>query len=230
VKILESLQDRIPETGGLHRAVVLGPDSGGSRISAVLVRVPPQHEFPLHIHPRSEDCFFVLSGAGEAFSPDQRFLISEVAGVWIPAGVPHGLAAGALGVLEIGFQSPPGPTVEPINSCALGNGPYGIVAASMSLEPESSREMPEWRPVFAERPAWRYLDPQYCVLKTSQQLNAVADGCELLVVVVRGAIELPESAASVSAIAVVQLSAGESEVLHALEANTLLLGIRASAA
>ncbi len=230
MKILESLQDRIPETGGLHRAAILGPDGGASRISAVLVRVPPQHEFPLHIHPRSEDCFFVLSGAGEAFSPDQRFRISEVAGVWIPAGVPHGLAAGALGVVEIGFQSPPGPTVEPINFCAPGNCPYGIVAASVSLEPELGRKIPEWRPVFAGRSGWRYLDPQYCCLETSQQLHAVADGCELLIVVARGAVELREIAARVSAITVIQLSAGESEVLHALEANTLLLGIRASAA
>jgi quercetin dioxygenase-like cupin family protein len=229
VKILKSLQDRIARTGGPHRVVVLDPGSGASRIAAVLVNVPPRHQFPLHTHPHSEDCFFVLSGAGEAFSPDQRFHISEGGGVWVPAGVPHGLATGALGVLEIGFQSPPGPTVESEDSGTPGNYPHGIVATSISPRPGLSQELPEWRPAFAKRPGWRYLDPRYCFLEMSQQIHVVADGCELLVVVVRGAVELGELKSRVSAIAVIQLSVGESEVLHALEANTLLLGIRAQA-
>ena len=187
MKILESLQDRIPATGGLHRAPILDPEGDSSRISAALVRVPPQHEFPLHIHPHSEDCFFVLSGAGEAIAPDQRIGISEVAGVWVPAGVPHGLAAGAPGVVEIGFQSPPGPTVEAIDSCSAGD---GIVVASVALEHEQGQKTSEWRPVFAERPGWRHLDPQCCCLGASQQLHAVADGSELLVVVARGEVEV----------------------------------------
>lgn len=90
--------------------------------------------------------------------------------------------------------------------------------------------MREWRPVFAGRRGWRYLDPRYCFLEKSQQLRAVADGCELLVVVARGAAGLRENAARVSAIAMVQLSAGESDVLRALETNTLPLGIRALSA
>jgi hypothetical protein len=48
-----------------------------------------------------------------------------------------------------------------------------------------------------------------------------------MVVVARGAVELRKTAARVSALAVVQLSVDESEALYALEANTLLLGIRA---
>lgn len=227
MKILESLQDRVPETGNLHRTVVLGPDSASSYVSVVLVRVPPQHEFPLHIHPRSEDCFFVLSGEGEVFNSDERFPISEVAGVWIPPGVPHGLKAGTLGILEIGFQSPLGPTVEPIPSPAPAKYPHEIIAASIPCEPEL---IPAWRPVFAERPGWQYLDPQYCLLEQSQQIHAVADGCELLVAIVRGAVKVGESATRVNAIAIVQIRAGESEVLHALETGTLLLGIRASVA
>lgn len=226
MKILNSLQDRVPETGSLQRAEVFGPDSGASHISAVIARVPPHHKFPLHIHPRSEDCFFVLSGTGETFSPSQCFPISEVAGVWIPPGVPHGLEAGASGILEIGFQSPLGPTVEFIDLPAPGNCPYGITGTAISLQPATT---PQWRSVFPDRPGWQYLDPQYCLLETSQQIRAVADGCELLVAVVRGAIRLGESVARVSAIAVIQFSTGESEVLHALESGTLLLGIRASA-
>jgi mannose-6-phosphate isomerase-like protein (cupin superfamily) len=230
VKVLESLQDRIPEIAGLHRAPILEPDRPTSLISAVLVRVPPQHEFPLHVHPRSEDCFFILSGAGEVFGQNQRFHVSEVAGVWVPVGIPHGLLASAVGVVEIGFQSPPGPTVEPIGPGAPGTTPYGIVASSISVGPEVGERTGQWRPVFAERFGWQYLDPQCCCLEPSQQIRAFADRCELLVVVVRGAVELRDIAARVSALTVIQLNTGESEVLQALEPNTLLLGIRAPAA
>lgn len=225
MKVLTSLQDRIPETGSARRVALLGPNDGTSSLSVVFVRVPPQHEFPLHIHPHSEDCFFVLSGAGEVFGPDQRFGVSEIAGVWIPAGVPHGLATGALGVVEIGFQSPPGPTVEAIDAYACGEGSDEISVVPVSLESPLGRKMPEWGPVFTERRRWLYLDPQYCRLEMSQQLHVIASERELLIVVARGAVELCESAARVSAITMIQLGMGESEILRALEADTLLLGI-----
>lgn len=227
MKILESLQDRVPDTGGLNRIVVLGPDSGASYISAVIVRLPPQHEFPRHVHPDSEDCFFVLSGTGEVFSQEQRFPVSEVSGVWVPAGAPHGFAAGESGILEIGFQSPPGPTVEPVDSCVTDNCRNEILGAPISPGPGMDRDRPEWRRVFADRCNWQYLDPQYCFLDTSQHLHAVADGCELLVAVVRGGIKLSGIDTHFSSITIIQLKPGESEVIRALETNTLLLGIRA---
>lgn len=224
MRILERLQDHIPETDDVRRVEVLAPDT--SCVSTVLVRVPPRHEFPMHVHPESEDCFFALRGAGEAFSSDQHLDLSAVAGVWVPAGVAHGLSADAQGMLEIGFQAPRGRAVE-VDSRASGCDSGGIVAKSIPAAPESGRTFPEWRMVLENRPAWRYLDPRYCFLKTSQQLHAVADGFELIVIVARGAIELSETAEGFGAIALIQLRPGESAVLRSLEANTLLLGVRA---
>ncbi len=229
MRIFGSLQDRIPETGSAQRVALLGPDDGTSKISVVLVRVPPHHEFPLHIHPHSEDCFFVLSGAGEVFSPDRRFGISEVAGAWVPVGVPHGLATGALDVIEIGFQSPPGSTVEVIDDDVCSDAPYEIAVTPVSVEPPQGRKIPEWGQVFAGQRNWQYLDPQYCCLELSQQLHVAADEREFLVVVARGAVELCKSAACAGAITVIQLGAGESEILRAVEADTLLLGIQSLA-
>ncbi len=100
--ILESLQERLPETGALQRIVIFGSETGAQYLSAVLVRVPAGHEFPLHTHPRSEDCFFALAGAGAATEPGRALPIAAPAGVWIPAGHPHGLAAGPEGMLEVG--------------------------------------------------------------------------------------------------------------------------------
>lgn len=226
MKLLESLQERISESEELRRVEVLGSNSRASGTTVVLARVPPRYEFPLHIHPQSEDCFFVLSGAGEVFGARERFAISEVAGVWIPPGVPHGLAAGARGVLEIGFQSPPGPTVE-IDSPSLDNSPFGIVAASIPPMPTPNAQTPEWNPVFAERPGWRHLNPQFCLLESSEQLHAVANGHELFVVVARGAVELCRNATRVRPLTVVQLNPGESQLLNAVEDDTLLINIQA---
>jgi quercetin dioxygenase-like cupin family protein len=85
VETLESLQDRIPESRTLERIVIFGPETGARHLSAVLVRVPAHHEFPLHTHPSSEDCFFALSGAGEAIEPGRAVPITAPAAVWIPA-------------------------------------------------------------------------------------------------------------------------------------------------
>jgi quercetin dioxygenase-like cupin family protein len=226
MRVLESLHERVPDVGAVQRAVVLGPDNGASHVSAVVVRIPPQHEFPLHTHPHSEDCFFALSGAGEVFGPSERYFISEPAGVWIPAGVPHGLAAGSSGMLEIGFQSPPDPTAVPFATrSGADNSPRGIMTESLPVNATSTRA-PEWMPVFPRRVGWQYLDPHYCVLDAAQELRAHADGYELLVVVARGAIELREVVVRVGAVGAVQLRSGECVVMRALEGQTLLLGIR----
>ena len=110
MEILESLHDRLPETGKLQRIVIVSPETGARYLSAVLVRIPAGHEFPLHKHPLSEDCFFALSGGGEAIEPRASVSISAPSGVWIPKGHPHGLRAGPAGMLELGVQAPSDPT------------------------------------------------------------------------------------------------------------------------
>ena len=98
MQILESLQDQIPEIGQPQRIAIFSPETGTNCFSAVLVRVPAGNEFPPHIHPRSEDCFFALSGSGEVIEPGRSIHISAPACVWIPVGHPHGLAAGDAGM------------------------------------------------------------------------------------------------------------------------------------
>jgi quercetin dioxygenase-like cupin family protein len=227
VKILESLHERVPEKSALQRAVILGSDSDASRISAVLVRLPPGHEFPLHTHPRSEDCFFVLSGAGEAFGPEQRVAISATTGVWIPAGVPHGLAAGPSGMLEIGFQSPPDPTAVPFDPRSTKASQHGMLVESITAHSSPPRASPAWRPAFRHRTSWQHLDPHSAVLDPPQRLQAVGDGYELVVVVVQGAIVIGDRGIRLEAFAVLQLAPGEAVECCVLEPSTMLLGIRA---
>lgn len=101
-----------------------------------------------------------------------------------------------------------------------------MLAASLPAHPESRGPLAEWLPVFREHPS-RYLHPHYCILDTSQQLRAEADGYELAVIIARGAIELPDLSKRVGAIAALQLCSGEATELRAIESPTLLLGIRA---
>src|SRR6185436_18742502 len=98
MEVYERLQDRIRDTGQVQRIVLFDRETGARHLSAVLVRLPSAHEFPLHTHPISEDCFFVLSGSGEVLEPSGRLPISAPAGVWVPAGHPHGLRAGSSGM------------------------------------------------------------------------------------------------------------------------------------
>jgi len=191
--------------------------------------VPPHHKFPLHIHPRSEDCFFVLSGSGELIGVDQRFPISEATVVWISVGVPHGVVAGPSGMFEIGFQSPPDPTASLMEVQSASPWPDGMLAQSLLAHTQSAGPWADWLPVFQGLTS-RYLHPHYSVLDTSQKLRAEADGYELTVIIARGAIELPELSKHVGAIAALQFSPGEAAELRALESPTLLLGIRARVA
>lgn len=230
MEIVDSLQNRLAATGRLQRCELFRSTGAASRMATAALRVPPRYEFPLHAHPHSEDCFFVLSGSGEVFSANERFPISEVAGVWVPPGVSHGLASGARGVLEIGFQSPPGPTIEHDGSSALVEGQRGIVVASISRTPQLDESGLEWKPVFTGRTGRKHLDPRFCYLEASQQLHVFAHESEMQIVVVRGAIELGGAGTRVEAITALHLSQGESEVLNSLEDNTLLLNIQASAA
>ncbi|MGH9786928.1 MAG: cupin domain-containing protein [Terriglobia bacterium] len=200
--------------------------TGALYTSAVLVRVPPRHRFPLHTHPRSEDCFFVLSGSGELVGADQSLPISESTVVWISVGVPHGVVAGPSGMFEIGFQSPPGPTVSHLEVKSAASGPCGMLAESLPAHPQSPGPWAEWVPVFQGLES-RYFQPHYSVLDTSQQLLAEADGYELVVIVARGAVGLPKLSMHVSAFAALQVCPGEAVELRALESPTLLLGIRA---
>jgi hypothetical protein len=71
------------------------------------------------------------------------------------------------------------------------------------------------------------MEPHYSVLHSSQQLRATADGYELIVIIARGAIKLPELANPITAFSAVQITPGETIDLCAVESPTLLVGVRA---
>ena len=87
-----------------QREILIDAEKDDAIATVVIVKVPPFHKFPMHIHPFSEDCFFILSGGGEVFSPTQKYLVSDMTGVWISPGVPHGLSANYLGCLKLVFN------------------------------------------------------------------------------------------------------------------------------
>src|SRR5262245_27544397 len=226
--ILASLDQRLPPADGLQRVVILGPETGARHVSAVLVRVPPGHEFPLHTHPVSEDCFFVLSGAGEAIEPSRRTPISAPAGVWIPAGHPHGLAAGPAGMLEVGFQSPADPTAVPFD--LRGKSPADRALITQSLSSPPSLRPGRWTQVFPARPHWRYLDPHYVALRSGQLLVTETAASEVAIVVMRGTLDLGTTTAErIGAGSVLCLGPGETIELRAVESPCLLVAVRAHA-
>ena len=225
MQVIDCLQHRISDEESVNRVELLSSHDDNEQVSAVFIRVPPKHEFPFHVHPNSEDCFFILSGSGEVFDTEKSFSVSGVSGVWVPPGVPHGLSASASGVIEIGFQSPSGPTLNTSESSS-GNESQGVVTASISSGRDQVSESNQWLPIFINRIGWKYFNPHYCSLKKSQQIQVAAEDYELFVVVVRGSLQFNKQAENVGAIAMVHLKVGESEVCHALEEDTLLLGVR----
>jgi quercetin dioxygenase-like cupin family protein len=233
LQIFESIQERVPEGAAVERCVLLGPAEGAAHVSAVIVRVPPQHEFPLHTHPRSEDCFFVLAGAGEAFGPDEALRIAAPAGVWIPEGAPHGVRADSAGMLEIGFQAPSDPTAVPFDPVARQPSPRGLQSESIPLRVEEPEEVePWWVPAFSRRDAFRFLDAHRCLLASGQELPVAAGGGELLVVVARGAVAVSgtDHDRVLRPVAMLRLQGADAIDLRALETPTLLLAVRALAA
>lgn len=229
MEIFESLQNRVSDIEGLQRLSILPSGNEISASTIVFIKVPPEHRFPYHIHSHSEDCFFILSGGGEVFDHKQSFAVSSVAGVWVPPGIPHGLSTNSLGVVEIGFQSPLGPTTETIPITAQANSGQ-IVTASIVPRSATSDESPEWSSVFQDLTGWRYFNPRYCHLKKAQKIRAIAENYELLLVVVSGKVHLQEQAVRVKPITIIQLKVGEYALLSAIEENTLIIGVRVYAA
>lgn len=231
MEIHERLQERLPETGQLQRVVLFGPETGARHLSAVLVRLPSGHEFSLHTHPVSEDCFFVLSGSGEALEPSRRLPIAEPAGVWIPAGHPHGLRAGAAGMLEVGFQSPADHTAVPYAETSDTGLASALVAQALPDSSPPGLSHGQWNPAFPERHGWRHLDAEYSVLEASQGLTVGSKDFECAIVVASGEIELIDPPSRrLPAFSAIRLEPGSTLTLQAAASPTLLIAVKARAA
>lgn len=223
--VYERLQDRIPDTGQVQRIVLFDRETGARHLSAVLVRLPAAHEFALHTHPGSEDCFFVLSGSGHALQPNGRLPIAAPAGVWIPAGHPHGLCAGSSGMLEVGFQSPPDHTAIPFVEAL--DPPSSLVTSSLPRAVSPG----EWSSVFPDRPTWRHLDAEYAVLASSQGITIDSRNFECAIVVASGEIEvLSPSLRRLPAFSAIRLDPRSSVSLRAVAALSVLIKVKAYAA
>ena len=225
VEVHANIQHRLSDPREVQRIVLFDRETGAQNLSAVLVRLPGAQEFSLHTHPRSEDCFFVLSGDGEALEPARRLPISAPVGVWIPRGHPHGLRAGPGGMLEVGFQSPADHTAVPF----AGNPAADIAPALVTSSQLATASPGQWSAAFPGR-SWRYLDAQYAALEPTQKLTIESHDLEWAVVVASGEVELggrPER--SLAAISVIRTEPGSSLTLRAT-APTLLIGVNARAA
>ena len=228
MEIFESLQDRLPQSAQLQRAVLFGRETGAHSLACVLVRIPPGEQFPLHTHPTSEDCFFVLSGAGYANEPSGHLAIEAPAGVWVPSAHPHGLAAGASGILEIGFQSPTNHRAIPFAPADSGVIPTGLITRSFACEPASSESPASWSHAFHQRPSCKHLDAHYSFLQAHQELSIEPHESEFAVVIASGEAELIRpSQHKLSAFSMVRGDSGGSIAFRATGNPVLLLAVAA---
>src|SRR5437588_27101 len=70
----------------------------GRHLSMVVAAIPANAAFPLHMHPKSEDAFVVISGSGHLMGSESTRSISGLDAVWIPPGNAHGLTTGHEGL------------------------------------------------------------------------------------------------------------------------------------
>ncbi len=231
MEIFESLQHRLPQSADLQRVVLFGRETGSSRLASVLVRIPPGGQFPLHTHPTSEDCFFVLSGVGYANEPSGHLAIEAPAGVWIPPAHPHGLAAGASGMLEIGFQSPADPRAIPFTPTDSEMTPAGLITQSFASGSTPSGRPASWSRAFRQRPSGKHLNAQYSILQPYQQLHLESHESEVAVVVASGHVELIRPCQhKLPAFSMVHEDPGGSIAFRAFGDPVLLLAVAARAA
>lgn len=229
MRVLRNLQDRVSRSGRVQRVVVIDAASDGSSATAVVVWVPPRHKFPLHLHPASEDCFFILSGTAEILSPQHCVVVDELSGVWVPPGVPHGLVAGAQGILELGVQSPPGPTIGHTGREVVGS--RKLSTASIARSSSRLGRQPRWQPVFDMCAEPQVMTVRFGLLcDRTQSVEAVAGNDELLLAVVRGSVQIAQVRGDLQALSILQLRPGEAMTLHGSTEQALLLEVRLSTA
>src|SRR5437588_7618802 len=119
----------------------------GRHLSLVVAAMPANAAFPLHMHPKSEDAFVVISGSGHLVGAESTRSISGLDAVWVPPGNAHGLTTGHEGLLEIGCQVPPDHV--PIEVSADQHTPSPRQAVIASIKPrERISGKPSWSTVF----------------------------------------------------------------------------------
>ena len=131
-------------------------------------------------------------------------------------------------MFEIGFQSPSGPTIESSDlKCLNQQNEQQIFVSKIPMsEREHSMLKLDWKAVFPSRRQWRFIDSVYCCLNMNDEINIIADGCDLVVIIVRGRIVLDEKDMNLDAISLIYFNDGEFSNLKSQSKNTLILCVR----
>ncbi len=77
---------------------------------AELVCYEPGQTTIAHLHPRQDEMFYVIEGAGTIVVNEQDVQVSAGSIVFVPSGVRHGIRADAGGQLALMFIKGPGAT------------------------------------------------------------------------------------------------------------------------
>jgi mannose-6-phosphate isomerase-like protein (cupin superfamily) len=192
-------------------------------LSLVVATIPANAAFPLHMHPKSEDAFVVISGSGHLVGSEGTRSISGLDAVWVPPGNAHGLTTGHEGILEIGCQVPPDEL--PIEVPAGRYTPSHREAVVASIKPPGRISSgPSWSTVFpaSHEQALRLFSAS---LSRSDELLPPPGASASVIIVVRGAAQF--GAHTLRALGVAVYAHESQASIRAQENDTLLVSLLA---
>ena len=173
------IAELLPDTGEVfsRRSLDLGREFD-TLMSAVLVTIPPNTAFPLHVHSESEDFFVLVQGDGVLKTEDSHCHLRTLEAVWVPAGHPHGLSVGENPVLDLGFQAPPEEEFTDVGQPASG---------ATSVLPLLESVLPErWSKVAL--PDTRRFQIETTVLRAGQEVEIISKPSPSVLAILRGTI------------------------------------------
>src|SRR6266566_8578233 len=195
----------------------------GRHLSLVVAAIPANAAFPLHMHPKSEDAFVVISGSGHLVGAESTRSISSLDAVWVPPGNAHGLTTGHEGILEIGCQVPPDHVAIEVSAGQHTPSPRQAVIASIKPRERISGE-PSWSTVFpaSHEKALQLLSAS---MSRSDELLLPCGARASAIIVVRGAAQF--GAHTLRALGVAVYAHESLASIRAQENDTLLVSLLA---
>lgn len=89
-KIAPERVEEAPAAGDNRMRLLVHPQrTGNKRCQLVLLKLLPGHEFPLHLHPSSEDVIYVLRGEVRLRVGEAELELREGELVVVPEATPH---------------------------------------------------------------------------------------------------------------------------------------------
>ena len=194
----------------------------GRHLSLVVAAIPANAAFPLHMHPKSEDAFVVISGSGHLVGSENTRSISGLDAVWVPPGNAHGLTTGPEGLLEIGCQVPPDHVPIEVPAGQHTSPRQAVIASIKPRERISGK--PSWSTVFpaSHEQALQLLSAS---LSRSDELLPPSGASASAIIVIRGAAQF--GAHTLRALGVAVYADESSVSIRAQENDTLLVSLLA---